>query len=174
MSTESSRLNGLDEKGQYYWITCFVTCKAGSRYAIRFHLWVPNIVQYYLQNLRYSQRTVRTGGRMRCDIITLQHDPERRHILWSGHISVQLNEHQLDSSTVAYVSLQYYFPTFISVGRHRSHKTIVNNIYVLKDQLLTVPKFRQLPAVIGGESKLQCFFPAQLQYSFTQISDICN
>jgi len=31
-------------------------------------------------------------------------------------------------------------------------KIIVNNIYVRKDQLLTIPKFQQLPAVIGGES----------------------
>lgn len=123
-------------------------------------------------------RSALSGLWAECDAIPSHsntNDPERRHTLWSAHISVQLNQPASTRlQTVAYVSLHYYFPTLISVGRHQSHKTIVNNIYGLKDQLLTVPKSRQLPVVIGGKSKPKCFFADQLHYSFTQISGICN
>lgn len=158
MSTESSRLNGLDERGN---ITELYVSWLAKPAADMLSDFIFGFRTSYSIIFRISvTRSTLSGLWAECDAIPSHSNTTQNADTPSGAATSRCNWTSINlTPTAAYILLQYYFPTFISVGRHRSHITIVNNIYVRKPQLLTIPKFRQPPAVIGGESKLQCFFP---------------
>ena len=120
----------LDETGNTTELHVSWLAKPAADMLSDFIFGFTNVVQYYLQNLRYSQRTVRIVGGMRCDAIPSHSNTTQNADTPSGAATSRCNWTSINPTpTVAYVSLQSYFPTFISVGRHRSHKTIVRKYF---------------------------------------------
>jgi hypothetical protein len=135
-----SGLNDLDERGNINEL--YVSCLAKP---------AANVLSDNIFGLRKSYSIIfrisfthsaLSGLWAECDAIPSHSNTTQNADTPSGAATSRCNLTSINlTPTVPYISLQCYFPPFIFVGRHRSHTT-VDNIYVLKDQFLTISKFR--------------------------------